>query len=227
MTSGNEQRAESTKRVDSEESSDPLDASLITLSMAPRAFWQSLFNLELIKKRNKPIEPPKAPEQASFLLQTARKDDVHPTFVPVSPEAKKVGENEGDRDVVMDGWGNGDGDEAWSDDDEEDEAGLTPLSSRIVKTEGMVTSRCKLATLLAKSMQEEKDKDHRGSRFNEVAAYIQSLSASGVDVEVSTLCMGDFDEEGKKLLGFFLTFLHEAMRTRCDFQVLQAYLNRF
>ncbi|CAI5717329.1 unnamed protein product [Peronospora effusa] len=227
VTSVNEQRPESTKKVDSEESSDPLDASLITLSMAPRAFWQSLFNLELIKKRNKPIEPPKAPEQAPFFLQTARKDDVHPTFVPASPEANKVGEKEGDEDMVIKGWGIGDDDEAWGDDDEEDEADMTALSSRIVKTEGMVTSRCKLATLLAKAVQEEKFEDHTGSRFNEVAAYIQSLSASGVDVEVSTLCMGDFDEEGKKLLGFFLEFLHEEMRTRRDFQVLQAYLNRF
>ncbi|CAI5709122.1 unnamed protein product [Peronospora destructor] len=227
VTSVNEQRPESTKEVDSEESSDPLDASLITLSMAPRAFWQSLFNLELIKKRNKPIEPPKAPEQAPFFLQTARKDDVHPTFVPVAPEAKIVGEKEGDEDLSMEGWGIGDDNEAWGDDDGEDEAEMIAPSSRIVKTDGMVTSRCKLATLLAKAVQEEKDEDHTGSRFNEVAAYIQSLSASGADVEMSTLCMGDFDEEGKKVLGFFLEFLREEMRTRRDFQVLQAYLNRF
>ncbi|ETL77973.1 hypothetical protein, variant 1 [Phytophthora nicotianae] len=221
-----EQRPESVK-VEGEESSEPLDTSLITLSTAPRAFWQSLFNLELIKKRNKPIEPPKAPEQAPFFLQTARKDDVHPTFVPVAPEAKKETEKD-EKDLAMDGWGVGDDDEAWGDDDgEEPEDEVATPSSRIVKTEGMVTTRCKLATLLAKAVQEEEDEDHTVSRFNEVAKYMQSLSASAVDVEMSTLCMGDFDEEGKKLLSWFLDFLREEMQTRRDFQVLQAYLNRF
>ncbi|KAL4123846.1 hypothetical protein PRIC2_009692 [Phytophthora ramorum] len=213
---------------DDEESSDPLDASLITLSTAPRAFWQSLFNLELIKKRNKPIEPPKAPEQAPFFLQTARKDAVHPTFVPVAPEAKKETETKDEEDENMEGWGVGDGDEAWGDDDEEeveDDAVVAAPTSRIVKTEGMVTSRCKLATLLVKAVQDEDDE--LASRFHDVAIYMQSLSASAVDVEMSTLCMGDFDEEGKKLLGWFLNFLREEMRTRRDFQVLQAYLNRF
>ncbi|KAK1946757.1 WD repeat-containing protein 36 [Phytophthora citrophthora] len=207
-----------------EESSEPLDASLITLSTAPRAFWQSLFNLELIKKRNKPIEPPKAPEQAPFFLQTARKDDVHPTFVPV--EEKKP-EKKDEEDVAMDGWGVGDDDGAWGDDDEEPEDEVAASTSRIVKTEGMVTTRCKLATLLAKAVKAEEAEDHTVSRFNEVAMYMQSLSASAVDVEMSTLCMGDFDEDGKKLLGWFLDFLREEMRTRRDFQVLQAYLNRF
>ena len=91
----------------------------------------------------------------------------------------------------------------------------------------MVTTRCKLATLLAKSVQDDDCSDHAGSRFANVAAYMQSLSASAVDVEMSTLCMGAFDEEGKKLLACFLTFLREEMRTRRNFQVLQAYLNRF
>ncbi|KAG6954024.1 hypothetical protein JG688_00012543 [Phytophthora aleatoria] len=229
VSSVKDQQVESVKVEDSEESSEPLDALLITLSTAPRAFWQSLFNLELIKKRNKPIEPPKAPEQAPFFLQTARKDDVHPTFVPVVPEAKKETEKKDEEDAAMDGWGVGDGDEAWGDDDgeepEEDE--VAAPSSRIVKTEGMVTTRCKLATLLAKAVQEEEDEDYTVSRFNEVVTYIQSLSASAVDVEMSTLCMGAFDEEGKKLLGWFLDFLREEMQTRRDFQVLQAYLNRF
>ncbi|CAH0521881.1 unnamed protein product [Peronospora belbahrii] len=217
------QQPENTKKMDSEESSDPLDASLITLSMAPRAFWQSLFNVELIKKRNKPIEPPKAPEQAPFFLQTARKDDVHPTFVPIVPN--NAGETDDKEDVTLKGWG--DDDEAWVDNDKKGDAEATTSSTRIIKTEGMVTSRCKLATLLIKAVQKEKDEDDIDSRFNEVMAYIQSLSASGVDVEMSTLCMGDFDEEGKKLLGFFLEFLREEMHTRRNFQVLQAYLNRF
>eukprot|EP00953_Heterococcus_sp_UTEX-ZZ885_P019538 10911-Heterococcus_DN1.PRE.1 len=43
---------------------------LITLSSLPRAYWASLFHLELVKARNRPIEPPKKPEAAPFFLPT-------------------------------------------------------------------------------------------------------------------------------------------------------------
>ncbi|XP_073002229.1 U3 small nucleolar RNA-associated protein 21 homolog [Typha latifolia] len=42
--------------------------NLITLSLLPRSQWQSLTNLDIIKVRNKPVEPPKKPEKAPFFL---------------------------------------------------------------------------------------------------------------------------------------------------------------
>ncbi|KAG6500352.1 WD repeat-containing protein 36-like [Zingiber officinale] len=42
--------------------------NLITLSLLPRSQWQSLTNLDIIKVRNKPVEPPKQPEKAPFFL---------------------------------------------------------------------------------------------------------------------------------------------------------------
>ncbi|KAJ0968681.1 hypothetical protein J5N97_021558 [Dioscorea zingiberensis] len=44
--------------------------NLITLSLLPKSQWQSLTNLDIIKIRNKPIEPPKKPEKAPFFLPT-------------------------------------------------------------------------------------------------------------------------------------------------------------
>lgn len=41
---------------------------LVTLSMLPKSQWQNLVNLDIIKVRNKPIEPPKKPEKAPFFL---------------------------------------------------------------------------------------------------------------------------------------------------------------
>ncbi|BFG14350.1 hypothetical protein CerSpe_006240 [Prunus speciosa] len=41
---------------------------LVTLSLLPKSQWQSLINLDIIKERNKPIEPPKKPERAPFFL---------------------------------------------------------------------------------------------------------------------------------------------------------------
>ena len=45
-----------------------LDASLQTLSLVPRSRWQTLLHLDTISQRNKPVEPPKAPEKAPFFL---------------------------------------------------------------------------------------------------------------------------------------------------------------
>ncbi|KAF9063827.1 Utp21-domain-containing protein [Rhodocollybia butyracea] len=47
-----------------------LDGDLITLTLLPRTKWQTLLNFEVIQQRNKPKEPPKAPEQAPFFLPT-------------------------------------------------------------------------------------------------------------------------------------------------------------
>ncbi|CAL1705181.1 unnamed protein product [Somion occarium] len=47
-----------------------LDDDLVTLTLLPRARWQTLLNLEVIQQRNKPKEPPKPPEQAPFFLPT-------------------------------------------------------------------------------------------------------------------------------------------------------------
>lgn len=47
-----------------------LSSDLVTLSLLPRSKWQTLINLEAITARNKPKEPPKAPEQAPFFLPT-------------------------------------------------------------------------------------------------------------------------------------------------------------
>nr|BAD37438.1 putative beta transducin [Oryza sativa Japonica Group] len=44
--------------------------NMITLSLLPKSQWQSLANLDIIKVRNKPIEPPKKPEKAPFFLPT-------------------------------------------------------------------------------------------------------------------------------------------------------------
>jgi U3 small nucleolar RNA-associated protein 21 len=48
--------------------SEQLSDSLATLSVVPRSTWQTLLNLDLIRERNKPKEPPKIPEKAPFFI---------------------------------------------------------------------------------------------------------------------------------------------------------------
>ncbi|CAH3115617.1 unnamed protein product [Pocillopora meandrina] len=53
-------------------SPDQLSDELVTLSLLPKSRWRHLTSLELIKKRNKPQEPPKAPKAAPFFLPTTQ-----------------------------------------------------------------------------------------------------------------------------------------------------------
>ncbi|KAI5089160.1 WD repeat-containing protein 36 [Silurus meridionalis] len=47
-----------------------LDEQLVTLSLLPDSRWKNLLNLDIIKKRNKPKEPPKVPKAAPFFIPT-------------------------------------------------------------------------------------------------------------------------------------------------------------
>ncbi|KAK3705350.1 rRNA-processing protein utp21 [Vermiconidia calcicola] len=47
---------------------DQLSSSLLSLSLVPRSRWQNLLHLDLIRQRNRPVEPPKKPEKAPFFL---------------------------------------------------------------------------------------------------------------------------------------------------------------
>ena len=47
---------------------EQLSEDVITLSLVPKAQWQTLLHLDLIRARNKPKEPPKAPKNAPFFL---------------------------------------------------------------------------------------------------------------------------------------------------------------
>ncbi|KIW32533.1 uncharacterized protein PV07_04066 [Cladophialophora immunda] len=47
---------------------EQLDKRLLTLSLQPQSRWQTLLNLDSIRSRNKPIQPPEKPKAAPFFL---------------------------------------------------------------------------------------------------------------------------------------------------------------
>ncbi|KAL2634137.1 hypothetical protein R1flu_005616 [Riccia fluitans] len=55
--------------------------TLITLSMLPKSQWHGLVDLDIIKVRNKPTEPPKKPEKAPFFLPTLPSLSADPVFI--------------------------------------------------------------------------------------------------------------------------------------------------
>ncbi|MBN3310749.1 WDR36 protein, partial [Amia calva] len=52
------------------ESPEQLAEELVTLSLLPESRWKNLLSLDIIKKRNKPKEPPKVPKSAPFFIPT-------------------------------------------------------------------------------------------------------------------------------------------------------------
>ncbi|KAF5840981.1 quinon protein alcohol dehydrogenase-like superfamily [Dunaliella salina] len=68
---------------------EPLAPEMVTLSLLPRAQWQSLVHLEAIKARNKPLQPPKKPEAAPFFLPTTPSLAPNPVFTPLEEQQRQ------------------------------------------------------------------------------------------------------------------------------------------
>ncbi|KAI4288591.1 MAG: hypothetical protein L6R35_002149, partial [Caloplaca aegaea] len=66
---------ENLQTEDTPASIDAISKDLLSLSLVPKARWQTLLHLPTIKARNKPTEPPKAPEKAPFFLPSLSNAD--------------------------------------------------------------------------------------------------------------------------------------------------------
>jgi U3 small nucleolar RNA-associated protein 21 len=69
-------------------SPEQINFNLITLSALPESRWKNLINLDVIKQRNKPKEPPKVPKMAPFFLPTISNESGF-TFKTALEEAKR------------------------------------------------------------------------------------------------------------------------------------------
>ena len=67
----------------------PLSSGLVTLSSLPKSHWHSLQHLDVIKRHNKPKEPPKQPKQAPFFLPTL--SGLQPKFVTAEGDSRGGG----------------------------------------------------------------------------------------------------------------------------------------
>lgn len=74
---------------------------LVTLSLLPRSQWQSLINLDIIKVRNKPVEPPKKPEKAPFFLPSIPSLSGEILFKPIESanEEAKTDQDDGRKSI--------------------------------------------------------------------------------------------------------------------------------
>ena len=80
---------------------DQLRADLLTLSLVPKARWQTLLHLDAIRARNKPKEAPKPPEKAPFFLPSLDKNKANADAVTPSSMALAVQPAKQDKDKAV------------------------------------------------------------------------------------------------------------------------------
>ncbi|KAH3731188.1 hypothetical protein DPMN_057196, partial [Dreissena polymorpha] len=158
-------------------SADQISSELVTLSLLPNSRWQNILNLDIVKLRNKPKQPPKAPKAAPFFLPTVA--GLQPKFA--LPE--KDMEAEKSKQVSV--------------------GSLMPL--------------CTLGKLLLEGAATQS--------YTKVLDYVKSLGPSAVDVEIRSL---EPDLGGSlEVLGAFLGFVRDTLKTNKNFEIIQAYLALF
>lgn len=79
---------------------EKLSEDMTTLSVVPRSRWQTLLHLDLIRQRNKPLEPPKAPEKAPFFLPSLEGKNIERSLVPTTAGAHETSNLEAERSRV-------------------------------------------------------------------------------------------------------------------------------
>ena len=214
------------------------EQGLITLSGLPPAHWKNLFNLELVKERNKPTEAPQKPPQAPFFLQW--RSGIESGTAEAKDETNAGGASANDTSTAKeatDGW-----DAVWSDDDAEDnpDDDNSKETSEIRPNKGssgqpvttnkrrkVVHHRSKLSELL-QSCFDAKSVSAMGETYSEVTSYLAKMGPSSIDVEISSLCYGIHDlEHGIPLLHIASMWLLEACESHQSFEAVNAYLHRF
>ncbi|CAN8068193.1 unnamed protein product [Agarophyton chilense] len=160
----------------------PLSEEIITLSTEPTSKWTVLSNLQAIKERNKPIEPPKKGESAPFFIPT--KKSLQLEFdLNAENKANFTGDGKSDsqqgkiRKVLMNG-----NEEGWMN---------STLGNLLLET-----------------------------RFHDATRFMNSLDASGVDMEIRT--MG-----GRRTLRNAALFFVERLGSSQGFELTQAHLGVF
>ena len=153
-------------------SKEQLSVELITLSSVPYAKWANVLQLETIRKRNKPKEPPKVPKNAPFFLPTVA--SLNPEFLINEDEEK----------------------------------------SRVARVDPVQSFSNFALTLL----------NSRGN-YDEFLTLLKSLSLLEIDTEIRALAPDGGGSIG--LLELFLDFVENAIESKQNFEIVQAYLSLF
>ena len=204
---------------------EQLHDGLFTLSRLPAAHAKTLANLDVIRKRNRPTEPIKAPVSAPFFLPTL--PGVERTFIPEAPAAPVA---EPELEALSFGGGGGDDDDDDWPDEEDDEGGEAVAAaaarakkprSRLLNSQSRaeLSPQSQLAALLCAAERAMHEDGAAG--FGDVLEHLHALSPSALDLELRSLSADDGGTE----LRLMLTFLRAQLEGRRDLELMQATLS--
>ena len=193
----------------------------LQLSRGPRGKWRDLSRLQEIHERNKAKEPVQKPESAPFFLPTA--PGIVPQFVPAQEEEKVPESRVMKREEVLEG-----------------ENALQSLLRRAVESEeskepmevmeseeaGQSGTQEAKSVESIDSVEDEEDIRSAFGSFYGVLDHFRKCSVNEMDVELSMLCMGEFDTVGIHAVQNLMRFLEKAMEVGVEFEMVQAILER-
>ncbi|GLI63849.1 hypothetical protein VaNZ11_006952 [Volvox africanus] len=212
----------------------PLAPELVTLSLLPRSHWDSLTRIEVIKARNKPLQPPKKPEAAPFFLPSLPGLSANPIVVAAEGQEQS---------------GQGVNQEAADEDMEEAEEAEAGPNSRVIRLKrrggrraignaamsGPVSPfvhQLRLAAVAAEAAAVANGGDCGTSSFVDcygpVISLFRKMTPTAIDRELRAMQIleGSCDEQSEiRDLGALLDMLIASLGARRDFELCQALLN--
>ncbi|ODH50486.1 hypothetical protein GX48_03447 [Paracoccidioides brasiliensis] len=181
---------------------EQLSRDMVTLSVVPKSRWQTLLHLDVIKERNKPKDPPKIPQKAPFFLPSTLANENADSTSSLLP--------------------------ATQEDSHKPKKPTAAERSRIAKlqlqhttdTNGASTSTISQFTTLLHTCSET-------ANYDSFIEYLKSLSPAKADLEIRSLDPGLLSGKGCNELIEFVSALTARLRTRRDFELVNAWMAVF
>lgn len=213
----------------------PLPGCNFTLSGLPQAFWINMSKLDLIAERNKPKEAPKKPESVPFFLATS--GGLNPVFVAPTQTSESAFHGSSSPEEGADA---------------PKSRLLRTKEARMARSRLAYLLRDVQAALASEANNKSSNGDceespqtpnedegtanpstKRSRRANlpldeaflAVSDHLASLSATVVDAEIRSLCIGPEDNDGVQLLVTLLKYLIREHARRRRFDLTQAHTN--
>ncbi|KAF2115866.1 Utp21 specific WD40 associated putative domain-containing protein [Lophiotrema nucula] len=183
---------------------DQLSAGITTLSLVPKARWQTLLHLDIIRTRNKPKEAPKPPEKAPFFLPSTT-SSAATNQVQNTPAMSGSADTEALTSISVVA------------ESQNQATRISSASARLASRSSAAASTSEFTRLLAQA-QNTNTED-----YAPLLSHLGSLPPSAADVAIRTLdTFPPFAE-----LFTFIRALTWRLRERRDYELVQAWMSVF
>jgi len=227
------------KKKDSIGAPIPLAPEMVTLSLLPRTQWLNLVHLDIIKKRNKPIEAPQKSKSAPFFLPTLTSETIagrNPVFdASVGLLDLETTAGEATKVAADAAWGEGDEDGSADSEEEEEQkqegsgeeedggtaAGLTAITSRVLRAgqKGFKgpTRRSRFVELLHSCSN--------AGDYTSLMGYLRGLTPTEVDRDLRSMqLLDEATPEEERDVELLFNFLEAEAASNANFEFTQALL---